>query len=155
MDDLIAWLRAQLDIDQAHAEKDLALLNDATGRGEWTWHPGSNLPFSEVHADGGVLARIHTPRHQADTMVIARLVKAGRARATERLAEIDAKRRILDRYERALANRKRHRDDIASAGALLALLGAVKDLALPYAGRPDYREEWRPDTPSNRKGAEA
>lgn len=132
MDELITWLRACLDIDQAHAEKDLALLGEATGRGEWTWRPGSNLPYSEVHADGGVLARIHTPRHQTDTMVIARLVKSGRARATERLAEIEAKRRRLDWIVSELAD-----DDTDETAQWLAKLEAQ-----PYAGRDGWRAAW-------------
>lgn len=41
------------------------------------------------------------------------------------LAEVEAKRRILDAYE-------------DETGYLLRLL------ALPYADRPGYREEWRP-----------
>jgi len=60
------------------------------------------------------------------------------------LREIDAKRQLVERHERAMENRRAHPEDLASAGALLALHGAVKLLALPYADRPGYREEWRP-----------
>jgi hypothetical protein len=56
------------------------------------------------------------------------------------LREIDAKRQLVERYERAMENRRVHPDDLASAGALLALHGAVRLLALPYADRPGYGE---------------
>ncbi|MFH8405547.1 DUF6221 family protein [Streptomyces sp. NPDC018019] len=59
------------------------------------------------------------------------------------LAEVEAKRGVLDRYERALENRRAHPGDLASAGAVLALHGVVKTLTLPYAGHPDYQERWR------------
>jgi hypothetical protein len=60
------------------------------------------------------------------------------------LREIDSKRKLLERYERAMENRRAHPKDLASAGALLALHGAVELLALPYADRPGYREGWAP-----------
>lgn len=60
------------------------------------------------------------------------------------LAECDAKRRIIDEHAAALANRKDHPDDLAGAGWLLGTVRALKLLALPYADREGYREEWRP-----------
>ncbi|MFK0222210.1 DUF6221 family protein [Streptomyces vinaceus] len=61
------------------------------------------------------------------------------------LAEVEAKRQLVDRYERVLEDRRVHPDDLALAGALLALHGAVKLLALPYADHPDYLPELAPD----------
>jgi hypothetical protein len=66
------------------------------------------------------------------------------------LAEVDAKRRILDEVvEDAtgldmsvdLDRRTRPRDEVTEPylGDVL-----VRLLALPYADRPGYREEWRP-----------
>jgi hypothetical protein len=49
------------------------------------------------------------------------------------LREIDAKRRIVDRY----AWLREHGDTGGTAWVLPLL-------ALPYADRPGYREEWRP-----------
>jgi hypothetical protein len=59
------------------------------------------------------------------------------------LREIQAKRQILDDYERALKNSRAHPGDAASAGALLALHGVVKTIAATYADHPAFREEWR------------
>lgn len=60
------------------------------------------------------------------------------------LAEVEAKRDVVAQYERALENRRAHPDDLAAAGALLALLGTLKSLALPYAGHPGYKPRWAP-----------
>ena len=60
------------------------------------------------------------------------------------LAEVDAKRRILNEYDKALGRRKQYPDDLPGAGALLTMVHVVKLLALPYADRPGYRDEWKP-----------
>lgn len=59
-------------------------------------------------------------------------------------AECEAKRRIIDRLEQLV----QHLD---AAGLMMpdevsAVLvdGIGAELALPYAGHPDWREEWRP-----------
>lgn len=49
------------------------------------------------------------------------------------LREVEAKRRILDRYVELRAS--------ISRGELLSTL---RLLALPYADHPDYRPEWKP-----------
>ena len=59
------------------------------------------------------------------------------------LAEIDAKRRILAECERMLL-RDRLRPGDYWDGCRDALRSTVIALALPYADRPGYREEWRP-----------
>ena len=59
------------------------------------------------------------------------------------LRDVEAKREIVMQYERAHDNRRAHPDDLASAGALLALHGVVHLLALPYADHPEFQEEWR------------
>jgi hypothetical protein len=68
------------------------------------------------------------------------------------LAEVDAKRRILDAYTAA------HRDyrsavsggvpSEARARVCDALMTVLRLLSLPYVGHPDYREEWRPGEPT-------
>lgn len=50
----------------------------------------------------------------------------------------------LDEYDKAMARDKAHRSELASIGALLAMVRVVKLLGLAYADRPGYRDEWRP-----------
>lgn len=115
MDDLLRWLGEQLDEDERIARAADADLSNLTGCVE--------IEYPEIKAD-----EKHALRHSP-----ARVLR-----------EIDAKRQLLARYERAMENRRAHPDDLASAGALLALHGVVKLIALPYEDRPGFREEWRP-----------
>lgn len=50
------------------------------------------------------------------------------------LADCEAKRRIVEEFQRCGPNTVGH----------IGLLGALQFLALPYADHPDYRQEWRP-----------
>jgi len=55
------------------------------------------------------------------------------------LAEVEAKRRLVERHEFALSARVDARPGVAEV-----LSGVVRLLALPYADHPDYDEAWRP-----------
>lgn len=124
MDDLVQWLRAALDEETGEARAAAEELGP-----DW------------YYDDGYVLAR------REDDMVATGsqdFLEAEPGRFIARhdparvLREIAAKRQLLDQYDRAMENRRVHSDDLASAGALLALHGAVKLLALPYEDRPGY-----------------
>lgn len=140
--DLAQWLGAQLDADERIARAATAgpwrahdthlgqygyaatiLSGDGNDTDLRAWLPSmSNEPWDEarnVWADAAFIAE-HDP---------ARVLR-----------EIDAKREVVKQYERAFENRRAHPDDLASAGALLALHGAVKALALAYSHRPGYTE---------------
>lgn len=154
MDDLVRWFGEQIDLDEMHAKKDLAVLDRASAQGDWEAHYGYNLPYSELHAGGQLIGSLTAHRegladgeqdqHAADALLVARMVRKARARAEQALREVEAKRLILDEYEKALDRRRLFRDDVASAGALLQMVAVVKLLALPFADREGFREEWRP-----------
>lgn len=61
---------------------------------------------------------------------------------TRVLRQVQAHRAILDDYARAVERRKQHPDDLASAGALLALHGVVKRLLPIYSDRDGYDPDW-------------
>ncbi|MDX3637823.1 DUF6221 family protein [Streptomyces europaeiscabiei] len=127
MVDLVQWLRAQLDEDERIARAAGGL---AWSRSEHPWDTAVAIRDSEgerVVCDEG------WPSEGQEVHIAA----WDPARV---LREIDAKRQLLARHERAMENRQAHPVDLASAGALLALHGAVKLLALPYADRPGYEE---------------
>lgn len=112
MDDLVAFLRAHLGED---AERTRNLL---------------------AHAQGTVLM-LKDPRHLGkfipgwhDWPDVERM-------CTERLAEIEAKRRILDEL---LISEDRH----IEATCWIIAKNVLRLLALSYADRPGYRQEWRP-----------
>ncbi|RSS11436.1 DUF6221 family protein [Streptomyces sp. WAC08401] len=123
MDELMEWLRTQLDEDERIAR--------AAGGAAWEelpvsgWVHTSPLPSSEWQPPG-------YDHHVASAPVVedrAHIVAHDPARV---LREIDAKRKILDRY----AWLREHGDTGGTAWVLPLL-------ALPYADRPGYREEWR------------
>lgn len=62
------------------------------------------------------------------------------------LAEVEAKRRIVDRYVTCLEMRAEEGrdDDWFLKGMLAAFESAVMWLALPHAGHADYDPSWRP-----------
>lgn len=111
MGDLATWLRAQLAEDEREINR----------------HPDGNDDFL-----GGDLVATEEQNYPA-----APYLAMSKTRA---LAELDAKRRILDHVERELSdpggdNPYWYEDKMSSV---------LRLLALPYADRPGYREEWRP-----------
>jgi hypothetical protein len=149
MTDLVEFLRAALDEDERVAR--------AATPGPWRWEEPSDSEWptydqslvSDGKADGGEPAAVllgwghdasGIEAEQADRDHIARHDPA------RVLAEVAAKRAILDRYEALLAYAARpyddHPDPSRRAGYLHALQVVIEGLAQPYAGRPGWREEW-------------
>ncbi|MFD7996860.1 DUF6221 family protein [Streptomyces mexicanus] len=125
MDDLVQWLRAQLDEDERVAR--LAL--DQTGdnwRAYYKQIIAANPRFGEDPADANTSeVADHIARHDP----------------TRVLAEVEAKRQVIEQYE-SIGNPP---PSEIGPDLVRAELGRVlRLLALPYADRPGYREEWRP-----------
>lgn len=120
--DLVEFLRARLDEDEAAAR--------AAKPGPWT-------------RDGGSIYAGHPTEDVVDWVYDdswEHIVSHDPARV---LAEVDAKRWIVDAYERAY-----YGDGIDENpyehGRRVALEEACQALALPGANHPDYDESWRP-----------
>ena len=121
--DLVAWLRQQLDDDEEVAS-DAAGLSASRSR----WMRDAISCVVDATDNGLIVYGEGTPTpEQAE-----HIARHDPARV---LAEVDAKRRILDAYKQTEFG------DLARHSALEEALAL---LALPYAGRPGYREEWRP-----------
>jgi hypothetical protein len=120
MNDMIAWFRAQLDDDEQRINE----------------HP--------------LTTYFHAPDHGEYRAMMAGtdpVLTLGKTRA---LAEVDAKRRILDEWEdeaRGLAYCEREGDYEAAQYSLRleALERVVRLVGLPYADRSGYEESWRPE----------
>lgn len=115
MDDLIAWLRVQLDEDERVARRVGGLRWRALdGSGELVASDGRSAEvFGEIHWEG----------------VGQHIARWDPARV---LAEVEAKRRIVDE-----AIELQEREGRYAEAFLVAL-------AVPYADRPGYREDWQP-----------
>lgn len=121
MDDLARWLGTQLDEDEQAAR--------ACSGMEWREHPKNWVSAPPSN-------RIAVVVHDGDR---GHIVRHDPARV---LREINAKRQMLDRYE-----------ELRAASKEEGLIGDVTEeyqnfllrlLALPYADRSGYREEWAP-----------
>lgn len=143
-DDLVTWLRAQIDADEAKA---VAAKRAANREGQ--------LPGGDWVAAGGLVGGPpDDPRHElgwplwdcegSDTLCMnpdtaEHVANFDPDRA---LREVEAKRQIIEMHAAAVAFASR--PDSPASGAALALGDVVRALALLYSDRPGYREEWRP-----------
>jgi hypothetical protein len=116
MSDLITWLRQQLDDDERVARQVMA-------------EPGGF--YLEAETD--------------DTNVMTIGAHVYRWDPARVLAEVEAKRRILDAYEMAagVVDLQDGQPDAEDVSALEALADVVRALAQPYARREGWREGWR------------
>lgn len=141
MDDLVQWLRAQLDDDESAA---LGAKGDTLGR--WTRDDGP--PEGIVLYDKSGKLTVGQARH---------IARHDPARV---LREIEAKRRLLDDYTATARIRDEAAERIKAAGdhpdpkdletwdraqrESAILEGPVQLAALPFNDRRGYCEEWRP-----------
>lgn len=149
MIDLMTWLRVELDEDERALQQ--ALVSEAPDEVWWKDEDDRGPSCLSISIAGPKrFRRIWSPGRDDELLEWGWVVASNAQQlfsldqVRERLADVNAKRRILDEYEQAFERRKRHPDDLASAGALLTMLHVVKLAALPYADRAGYREEWRP-----------
>jgi hypothetical protein len=135
MDDLVQWLRAQLDEDERIARAATLGPWVQSGIGDYGWtvtfgRPGAGVETADTEqglADADFIAA-HNP---------ARVLR-----------EIDAKRGIVRAYETAVAAFNDTGPAMADydrlTGSVSSLRGSLELLAAVYADRPGYRKEWRP-----------
>jgi hypothetical protein len=119
MDELAGWLRKQLDDDERVARE--------AAPGPWSVDAMSSEPLADVVADRGDRVTSSYSEPCCDLADAQHIALWDPARV---LAEVDAKRRIIDEAIRL--------DGYDSEFSFLEML------ALPYAGRLGYREAWRP-----------
>jgi hypothetical protein len=139
---LVSWLRAQLDEDEQIARA--ACWDDQSD--VWTARPpqAHYERYTVVdYLDDGVVAV--TPENADADGVGQHIAEWDPARV---LREIDAKRQLVCAYEEAVSAFNDSGPALTSydrlTGSVSSLRRAIELLALPYADRPGYREEWRP-----------
>ncbi|MFC9949209.1 DUF6221 family protein [Streptomyces prasinus] len=120
MDELVQWLRAQLDEDERIARAATPGPWEQSGIGEYGWGVSFGRAGAGVEAEDSDQGRAdadHIAEHDP-----ARVLR-----------EIDAKRRILAdaaEYQPGMYGYPEMKD-------------VLRLLALPYAGKPGYRASWR------------
>jgi hypothetical protein len=146
-DDLVAFLRRCLDDDERVARE--ALHEDAVRPGEWmTEHHGMGTEPSTCHIAEDRSGHYWSVAHEVFIPNAEHIARWDPARV---LAEVKAKRRILDDYD-IVVNAIRRVDDVEGNRLLYARRDArmsdIRWLAQPYAGYDGWREEWRADPDS-------
>lgn len=135
--DLVAWLRAQLDADEQAAR--------AASPGPWTVNDES---YAETIYDANGQDVVSGGRWNGEASVFDSTEDAihiARWNPARVLAEIDAKRRIIDRYLAGDTDMgSTHGPDWNEPESRQLGEDVLRLLALPYAGQPGYRDEWRP-----------
>lgn len=137
MSDLIEFLRARLAEDESAA---LAASGPKARFTQWDlseWH-GREEPHSLIGQGtaGQPYALGHFTSSPIPTVQAAHIARHDPARV---LAEVEAKREVIRLAERAY--------DFAptfTTGFASAMEQALRMFAQPFAGHPDYREDWRP-----------
>lgn len=146
-DDLVAFLKARLGEDAARA--------GAATPGPWEWTPeddvwgqcGPTLIRAGFDGEAGrdlkeVLAGWG---HDAWGLNVSEADAAHIAHhdPARVLAEVDAKRGIVGLMARML-NAAEGDSEVDHYGGLSAAEDTLRLIALPYAGHPDYQDDWRP-----------
>lgn len=151
MEDLVTWLRACLDDDERVARE----VSEKAPYDEWD-AAGAQGEDDAALSNWEVI-RIARPYNRPDARSVAEHI--ARWDPARVLADIEAKRRILDAFEtwqredlearedyQAWALGEPHRDGpyrrTVSEAAGEGLKLAIRALAQPFAGRPGWREEW-------------
>ncbi|MGC5033063.1 DUF6221 family protein [Micromonospora sp. DT229] len=119
---LIAWLRQQLDDDER-----IATAARQAAPGTWA---GMHRDVHAIDPQAGSTSHVLT----ADTGALA--VHAARHHPDRVLRDVAANRRILDLYDVST-------DEQLSPDGWELMKHTVRALALTYADRPGYLDEWR------------
>jgi hypothetical protein len=155
MDDLVVWLRAQLDEDERIAR--------AATDGPWWYNPGKQwlgpeafekydlrqgeefVGYGGPHPFTGAVCATGPASHPQSMRDAAFIAAHDPARV---LRELEANRGIVSAYETALAAFNDSGPAMANydrlTGSVSSLRRSLELLATVYADRPGYREEWRP-----------
>lgn len=129
-DELLPWLRAQLDEDERAAR----------ACPPWPWR--LNDEGDEVWAADDVeVAAVFALSGSQTRATAAHIARWDPARV---LAEVAAKRAVINAYAEVAEWYGRPSNRPAPAGEVFGLWTAVQHLGVAYSTRHGYRDEWRP-----------
>ncbi|MFF8679519.1 DUF6221 family protein [Streptomyces sp. NPDC015237] len=129
MDDLVQWLRAQLDEDERTARA----VEDRSAPWDGQWVADGN---SAVRTENG---HVLFYRHVSDPLKPGLTDHVAKHDPARVLREIDAKRDLL-----RFAEGVHDHHETFTTGVAARLEVTLRLFAATYADRPGYRDEWRP-----------
>lgn len=141
VDDLITWLRAQIDDDEqtARAAADSMLWHGPVKAGE-VWESDRGFVYAEGEVPGlwdECLWKADTPGRYTREMSEHAAHHVARHDPARVLREVEAKRQIIGLVTDAGPQ--------FGDGYTEAYRDVLRRLALPYSNRPGYLEAWRPE----------
>lgn len=132
MDDLVQWLRAQLDEDEVKART----VGEETWEARYVDSANDYPDTATVRLSDGTDIAVMERYSMQDAEHIATWDPA------RVLREIDAKRQVIAHYQKVFQEAVDGADSYVKIAA--ALSRQIRILAAVYTDRPGYREEWRP-----------
>jgi hypothetical protein len=143
-EDLILWLTQRLDEDEQIAR---ATMLTTTDKGEWTVttdpHSGDDKPTGVL----GTCIYIGMIGSNGDLDDPAQAIHIAEHDPARVLREVEAKRKILDRWAELIAEVAHWRacgdEDAAPVATEWAYRQVAVQLASVYSDRPGFKEEWR------------
>lgn len=136
MDELVQWLGEQFDEDEQVAR-------DACHGGPANWTTDGSYPVSVAGLPRGADVFTEAVAFDEGSPSEAQAEHIALHDPARVLREIDAKRRIATQMASTLSCAAGD-SEVDHYGALVDAEQTLRLLALPYADRPGYREEWRP-----------
>jgi len=147
--DLVEWIRAQLAVDEQKAT--------AATPGPWrhnpdkVWRKPGTSWFEEAVFAGPAGKDAITVAGTGETDDVQSMRDAEHIALHDParvLREVEAKRKVIELYEYAVAawllDRDKPNPPTVHLGEKAMAEAVLQALALPYSDRPGYREEWRP-----------
>jgi hypothetical protein len=150
---IVEFIKARLDEDEAAARA-------ASAGGAWRYEDGDSVGAWTLYDEHWTIASLKTYQHEAYDYAArmpafrhpeyvdadangAHIARHDPARV---LREVEAKRRILDRYDDALARQGDWQESQLAADICVQEYQdwVLPTLALPYADHPDYDPTWSP-----------
>jgi len=155
MDELVTWLRAQLDADERVMQRVLRFSREGYAQGAYeSWvaeRKVNNLEppyydYQSVRTERTATRPVELVRLDLDLGGYLADHIAWFGSPARVIADVAAKRAILDRYDDA---RSRAEDDEYPTIEALQQIREYEDFVIPnlavaYADRPGWREAWRP-----------
>lgn len=155
-DDLITWLRAQIDEDEAIANR---WLFDYGDKRHWKVVGGRRLFYDNGCAEDVTAIDVDNVSAVFNEKIYVKNDLDGESEHIARhdparvLREVEAKRRMIAMHERDSFGAQEwcrkcaigdSCDDCLDYSTQVWPCATLKLLALPFSDRPGYREEWRP-----------
>jgi hypothetical protein len=139
MDDLIAFLRARWDDEEAEARSAAEVYG-----ARWWWNPSWGLVKGDPDNDPEATSIFSIGEENVAEVWSEVGPHIARHDPSRALREVEAKRKVVEEYAEALRVAGGYRETRYEEGRREALELVCRAYGAAYADRSDYRPEWKP-----------